>query len=142
MRRIFIGALTAFGTLALAVAPATAQYVNQPGQTPRVSGAGFGGQSVEVLGDSVTRDDSAGVAGIAGEPARPVQTADVVGVEATRTASVNSAREAGTSRSGSTRGGTSALAFTGISLAALLAASAGLVGIGAALRRFARPQTA
>ena len=138
MRRFFIGALTAFGTLALAALPASAQYVDQPGETPRVGSAGFGAESAEVQGETVTRDDSSGVAGIAGQPAA-VEADTVAG--ATRGETVERASEAGTSRSGGTRS-TSTLAFTGISLAAMILGAAGLIGFGAILRRFGRTQTA
>lgn len=148
MRRFIIAALMALAVVGLSAGAAAAQYVSPPGSSPSVGAAGFGGQSAEVMGESVTRDDApaAGVAGIAGSPAAADtatadDSAEVAGEVATRGEAVGgsddlrdlgsqTARSAGSGRSGSL------LAFTGIALTVMALAGASLVGAGAVLRRF------
>ena len=140
MRRLAIAAVMALGILGLGAGAASAQYVTQPGEGPQVGSAGFSGESAEVLGESVERENATGTAGMAGAPA------EVAGVEDSRAITSDtevrelSARTARASEAGESR---SVLAFTGISLAVMLLVGGALIGIGAALRnRFSPSQTA
>lgn len=149
MRRFTIAAFMSLLVVGLSAGSAAAQYVSSPGSSPSVGAAGFGGQSAEVMGESVTRDDApaAGVAGLAGSPAAATDSASaddsaaVAGEVATRGEAVggpDDLRDLGsqTARSAGTGRGGSLLAFTGIALAVMALAGAALVGAGAVLRRF------
>lgn len=157
MRRLIIAALMALGTLGLMTGSAAAQYVSPSGSSPSVGAAGFGGQSAEVMGETVTREDSpaTGAASIAGTPAAAADSASaddsgsaaVAGQAVSRDSAVGGSENlrdlrADTARSGGGGRGGSLLAFTGIALAFLILGGAALVGVGAVLRRLGTPQEA